>query len=127
MGGPADPNARYCRLLSEVELLMPAPNPMFTEAQRRTVRFMRFYERGEVVKVKCAHCGHKKSILWTQLCSFRVCDMGTFVVRPGEKVYPPLTPVCQTHLMAPELEEVDKDGKLIQKEEPKPASPAVEG
>lgn len=101
-----DEKPRYCVPVLAVELLEAKPNPMFTEAQRAMVRFMRYYEVGEPVRMACAHCGKKKTILWTQLCSFRVAEPLAFVLKKSEKVYPPLTPVCQTHIMAPELAEV---------------------
>jgi hypothetical protein len=96
-----------------LDIIEPKPNKMFTEAQRALVRFLR-YTGG---KVPCAHCGKKKSILWTQLCSFKAVDFpkhfgGVQLKPPAEaKVYPPLTGVCQTHLLAPEIEQVDENGR----------------
>jgi len=116
-----DPNARYGRIKFRVDILEAVPNPMFTEAQRNTVRFLRYYESGKPAKVACAHCGHKKSVLWTMLCSFKVADFkNSFgpILRPGDKVYPPLTAVCQTHLMVAEMDIVDKDGNIIPPDEP---------
>ena len=89
-----------------VDILEARPNPLFTEQQRALVRFLRFYELGKPARVACAHCGKKKTILWTQLCSFRVADDIGLVLAKGEKVYPPLTAVCQAHILAPETMEV---------------------
>ena len=101
---------RYCMPLLAVELLEAKPNPLFTEDQRALVRFLRYYELGKPLKVACAHCGKRKTVLWTQLCSFRIAEPSVMILKRGEKVYPPLTPVCQTHIMAPEMEEVDEAG-----------------
>jgi hypothetical protein len=110
---------RYCLLKSAVVLLEAKSNPLFTEEQRALVRFLRYYESGKPVKMPCAHCGKKKSVLWTQLCSFKVADFSKpagMLLDPGPnaKVFPPLTGVCQTHLMVPEVEEVDVHGNRIE-------------
>jgi hypothetical protein len=108
-----------------VELLEAKPNKMFTEAQRARVRFMRYYASGKPVAMPCAHCGKKKKMLWTYLCSFKVLDFPTRVTpdkgigftlkpAPDAKVLPPLTGVCQTHLIAPEMEEVDEHGNTVE-------------
>ena len=101
-----------------VELLEAKPNPLFTEGQRALVRFLRFYENGKPVKVVCAHCGKKKLVLWTQLCSFKALDFpkhsfGPLKPAADAKLLQPLTGVCQTHLMAPEMSAVDESGNLI--------------
>jgi hypothetical protein len=97
---------RWCIPKFAVELIEARPNKLFTEAQRSLVRFLRYYEIGKPAKAPCAHCGKKKTILWTQLCSFRVAEPLGFAMKKSEKLYPPLTPVCRTHIMAPELERV---------------------
>jgi hypothetical protein len=96
-------SARWCLPKFAVELIDAKPNNLWSEAARASVRFMRFYEVGEPVRVACAHCGKKKTVLWTQLCSFRIAEPLTFRLKKSDTVYPPLTPVCQTHIMAPEL------------------------
>ncbi len=100
---------RYCRPKLVVQLLEAKPNKMFTEAHRALVRFLRY----DGDKVACAECGKKKRTLWTMLCSFQAWDMGMLVPKKSGKVHPPLTPVCQGHLMAPEIEEVDESGTVI--------------
>jgi hypothetical protein len=100
---------RYCVPVLSVELLQAKPNPLFTEAQTALVRFLRYYDRGKPTKVACAHCGKRKTILWTQLCSFRIAEPFALVLKNSEKLYPPLTPVCRTHILAPEVEEVDAE------------------
>jgi hypothetical protein len=82
-----------------VDLLEAKPNPLFTEEQRQMVRFLR-YTRA----VPCAECGRKKRILWTMLCEFWVFSMEPFIAKHGEKIHPPLTGVCQTHIMGPAIE-----------------------
>lgn len=83
-----------------VDILEAKPNPLFTEAQRAAVRFLRYSQR-----VPCAECGKKLWIHWTMLCQFRVQDMGAFAVLPSSKSHPPLTPVCRDHIMAPDWTE----------------------
>jgi hypothetical protein len=104
---------RYCMPLLSVDLIEAKPNKLFSEDQRALVRFLRYYEMGKPVKVACAHCGKKKSILWTQLCSFRIAEPAMFTFKKSEKLHPPLTPVCQTHTMAPEMQEVDEVGNRV--------------
>jgi len=108
-----DEKPRYCVPLLSVELLEARPNPLFSDDQRALVRFMRYHELGKPLKVACAHCGKRKTILWTQLCSFRIAEPFAMILKKGETVYPPLTPVCQTHIMAPEMAEVDEAGNRV--------------
>ena len=104
---PAGEEPRYCRPVLAVEILEAKPNPLFSEAQTAMIRFLRYYG----AKVACAHCGHRKMILWTMRCSFRIAEPAMFVLKKGETVYPPLTPVCQKHIMAPEMVEVTEKGE----------------
>jgi len=79
-----------------VEIIEAKPNKMFTEAQRQSVRFMRFNR-----SVPCAECGKKRKVHWTMLCSFRAANFGgsSFVRKTGA-VRAPLTPVCSDHPLA---------------------------
>ena len=96
---------RYCRPAMYVQILEAKPNKMFSEAHRQLVRFLRYSEY-----VRCAECGHRKRTLWTMLCSFQALDMAMIVPKRSGRIHLPLTPVCQTHLMAPEIEEVTDAG-----------------
>jgi hypothetical protein len=96
---------RYCRLALCVQLLEARPNKMFTEEHRQLVRFLRYSE-----SMKCAECGRKKRTLWTMLCSFQALDMAMIVPKRSGNIHPPLTPVCQTHLLAAEVIEVPAGG-----------------
>jgi hypothetical protein len=100
---------RYVKPAQAVDILEAKPNKMFSEEQRALVRFLRY--TGETVA--CAECGRKKRTLWTMLWSFQAVDMGMLVPKRSGKIHPPLTPVCPTHLLAPETIEVDKDGKPV--------------
>ncbi len=83
----------------QVHILEAKPNPMFTEAQRETVRFLRYSHA-----VECAECGRRSKNHWTSLMSFKAMDMrgNSFTLRSAtDKVHPPLTPVCSAHLMTP--------------------------
>ena len=101
---------RWGRPVLVVEILEAKPNRMFTEAHRQLVRFLRY----EGARVPCAECGKRKKVLWTMLCSFQALDMAMLVPKRSGKIHPPLTPVCQTHLLAPEMEEVTEDGRKVQ-------------
>lgn len=85
-----------------VNICEAEPNPMFTEEQRSWVRFL-IYNR----KVACAECGKESKKMWTMLLEFRASTLGegTFVVPKGDKVHPPLTPVCEDHPLSPEIPE----------------------
>ena len=83
----------------QVGLYEAKPNPLFTEAQRATVRFLH-YSRA----VACAECGRRSKHHWTSLFSFLAMDTRgrSFVLQSATgKVHPPLTPVCSSHPMAP--------------------------
>jgi hypothetical protein len=82
----------------EVHLFEAKPNKMFPEWMTQRLRFLR-YSRS----VKCAHCGKLTRHHWTMLLSFRVPNATQFVLGKGTELYPPLTPVCRTHFMAPEV------------------------
>ncbi len=86
----------------DVEMLPAQPNKMFSEWENHITVFLK-YRRG----VRCAHCGRKRSVHWTQLVFFRIADLGDFVLSPGDKEYPPLTPVCPDHVLMPDQEALD--------------------
>jgi len=74
------------------------PNPMFTEAQRASIRFLLYNK-----SVPCAECGKKRRKHWTMMCEFLAHSMGVdhpFAIKSG-LVHPPLAPVCGDHLLAP--------------------------
>jgi len=84
----------------QVQMFEAKPNPMFSEDQRGTVRFLH-YSR----PVECAECGRRSKYHWTSLISFKAMDMSGntpgFTLRSStDKVHPPLTPVCTAHPMA---------------------------
>lgn len=81
-----------------VEILEAKPNKMFTENQRRAVRFLR-YSR----KVPCVECGKKIKVAWTMLCEFEAHTMGASAFNDSGKVHPPLTPVCGDHPLSPPI------------------------
>jgi hypothetical protein len=84
--------------LLTVEVLEPKPNPMFTEATRQWVRFLRFNHY-----VPCAECGKMKKTLWTMLVEFYAFSMDPEIIfsETLEKKHAPLTPVCGDHPLAP--------------------------
>jgi len=76
-----------------VEILEAKPNPLFTEDQRRAVRFLRYSRT-----VPCAECGKKVRIHWTLLVEFQCMDPNSFVIaQRSSKRHMPLTPVCKDH------------------------------
>ena len=79
-----------------VEILEAKPNKLFNEAQRQAVRFLRYNKF-----IPCAECGKKRKVMWTMLCEFKANIMGIDALEESEKVHPPLTPVCQDHLLVP--------------------------
>lgn len=82
----------------QVHLGEAAPNKMFTEEQRQSVRFLHYSHL-----VECAECGRRSKTHWTSLFSFQAMDMkgSVMVLRSASgKVHPPLTPVCGSHPMA---------------------------
>lgn len=81
----------------KVDMYEARQNPMFTEQQRQTVRFLRYSH-----PVECAECGRRSRRHWTSLFSFQAMDMNgtSFVLGSASgKVHPPLTPVCGAHPM----------------------------
>ena len=98
---PAAESGKRVRIVHWVEILEAKPNKMFTEAHRALVRFLRYN-----VSIKCAECGKRRRVLWTMLCSFQALDMGMLIPKRSGVVHNPLTPVCQSHLLAPEVGEV---------------------
>lgn len=84
-----------------VQICEAKPNKMFTEAQRASVRFLRFNRH-----VTCAACGKKVRVPWPMLCEFRATyDMDarprSFTLEDYPQTFPPLTPVCGSHCMHP--------------------------
>jgi len=95
----------------QVQILEAKPNPMFSEEQRQTVRFLRYSKH-----VRCAECGKKQRTLWTSTFTFVTVDIGVLVPIKSGKRHPPLTPICTDHCMAPALDpppqaKVVDDGK----------------
>ena len=82
------------RKLLWVDIREAKPNTLFSEEQRQMVRFL-VYNR----KVKCAACGKKKKVMWTQLCSFTAGDLeaSQFALKVYPQIFDPLTPVCDDH------------------------------
>lgn len=101
------PKKTQLETLLQVQILEAKPNKMFTENQRRMVRFLRFNQY-----LPCAHCGKKVRVHWTMLCAFRSIDMrgAMFSInaqRDG-KPFPPLTPVCGDHPLAPDWQKKER-------------------
>lgn len=74
----------------------PKENPLFTEFQHAVTRFMTYDK-----PVACAHCGKKRKRHWTQLVFFHVMEMAVFTLIKSDNEYPPLTPVCDDHILSP--------------------------
>lgn len=74
----------------------PKPNEIFDERMHELTRFVVYRK-----PVACAHCGKERIDHWTLYDFFQVMDWGEFVLLPSEKEYPPLTPVCGDHILAP--------------------------
>ena len=79
-----------------VQLFEAKPNKMFTEAHTRHVRFLRFN-----AAVPCAECGKRSKHHWTVLYSFKAMSLAVLVPKESDKVHPPLTPVCRSHILKP--------------------------
>lgn len=79
-----------------VDIIEAKPNKLFTEAQRQTVRFLR-YNRA----IPCAECNKKRRVMWTMICTFTAKNMGLLALTDSGKEHPPLTPVCGAHPLAP--------------------------
>lgn len=86
-----------------VEIREARPNPLFTEEQRASVRFLRFNQT-----VECAECGKRRKVMWTMLCEFYAHRMGQRAVIESTKKHRPLSEVCAEHLLAPAWPEDDK-------------------
>lgn len=99
----------------QVLLFEAKPNPMFTEEQRATVRFLRYSQA-----VPCAECGKRSKHHWTVVFSFKATSMvaGAFTLQESGKVHMPLTPVCQDHPLAPAPFEAPKRQRRARKEQP---------
>jgi hypothetical protein len=85
-----------------VQIFEAKPNPMFTEEQRATVRFLHYNK-----PVPCSECGKRKRQHWTFIVEFLAHSMGTLVLAKSGLVHPPLAPVCRNHLLAPAWPERD--------------------
>jgi len=79
-----------------VALYEARPNKLFTEEQRRTVRFFRYNQL-----VACSECGRRSKTHWTVLYSFEAQSLGFLVPKRSGKVHRPLDPVCRSHILAP--------------------------
>lgn len=98
------------RKIQQVHLLEAKPNPMFPDWLTERLRYLRYY-----LPVKCAYCGKEKKFHWTLFFSFRimegfekkvdgkVIEWNSLVGFKGAELFPPLTPVCSTHILAPEV------------------------
>lgn len=94
----------------DVQILPAKPNPMFSEYQTAITKFLCYTQ-----PVRCAYCGHLKRTLWTQLVFFRIAEgfekkirgkvvpSNSFVATKGKELFPPLTPVCGKHILAPQI------------------------
>ena len=91
-----------------VQILEAKPNPMFTEEQRASVRFLRFNQT-----VPCAECGHRRKVMWTMLCEFYAYNFNEpgLVMPKPEKKHPPLAPVCGDHPLEPAWPDDEDLGK----------------
>ena len=92
----------------EVHLFEVKPNPLFPVWMTERTRFLRYS-----MPVACAYCHRRTRHHWSMLLAFHImegferkvagkvvlCD--SFVATPGEETFPPLTPVCRTHMLEP--------------------------
>lgn len=76
-----------------VDILEAKPNEMFSEDQRRLVRFLHYSH-----PVKCAQCGRRRKRHWTLRCSFKARDFDGLLTKLPES-HMPLSPVCPKHLL----------------------------
>lgn len=95
-GQGSAPKKEKRRGILTVQILETKPNPMFTEEQRRMVRFLRFNRT-----VPCTECGKRRKIMWTMLCEFYAHSMGELVLKKSMKIHKPMDEVCGDHLLAP--------------------------
>jgi hypothetical protein len=92
--------------LLQVQILEARPNRMFTEEQRRAIRFLRFNRT-----VVCTECGKRRKVMWTMLCEFYAHSMGLeFGLMKSMKIHKPMDEVCGDHLLAPAWPE-EKEGE----------------
>jgi hypothetical protein len=82
----------------EVQLLTAKPNKMFPDWMTERVRFLRFSKA-----IACAECGRRSKHHWTMFCSFEAHSMAMLVPKKSGKEHPPLTAVCRSHLLAPQV------------------------
>ena len=88
----------------------PKPNKMFDAWQHAITKFLAYSK-----PVKCAYCGKMSKQHWTQLKFFRIAEgfetklpsgkvveSQAFALTKGKELFPPLTPVCGKHILAPE-------------------------
>ena len=94
-----------------VEIVEAKPNNFFTEAERSSVRFLRFSR-----SVPCAECCKRRTALWTMLCAFRCMDLVSFKMLPSTKHHAPLTAVCQGHILMPDWPEAQQGTSLPEEE-----------
>jgi hypothetical protein len=90
-----------------VDILEAKPNPLFTEEQRASLRFLRYSQ-----SIPCAYCGRKQKIHWTLLCTFVVKEMGQLILTSDGEIFRPLTPVCQSHILQPEWDAIEEGNKI---------------
>jgi len=83
----------------DVSVGEPKPNPLFDEELLALTKFLTYTK-----PIKCAHCGKARRRHWTQLKFFRVMDEAAFRLKASAVIYPPLTPVCTSHILKPEID-----------------------
>lgn len=97
-----------------VRLNEPKPNPMFTEWQRQSVRFLTYNKA-----VPCEECGRRSRHHWTLIVEFIANTMAHIVPFSSGLVHKPLAPVCRAHLLAPAWVKSEftgeEDGRLKEK------------
>lgn len=71
---------------------------MFPDWMTARVRFLRFD-----AAVPCAECGRRSKHHWTMLCMFQAHTMAQIVPSKSGKEHAPLTAVCRSHLLAPQI------------------------
>jgi hypothetical protein len=82
----------------EVQLFDAKPNKMFPDWLTQRTQFLRYSS-----SVQCAACGKKSRHHWTLLTAFQTAHMEDHIagLTPRATIYPPLTPVCRDHMLAP--------------------------
>ena len=91
-------------LVAEAECFEAKPNPMFSEAMRQIVVFLRFKKA-----VPCEHCGRRSRWHWTMRLPFRAHDLGPSAVVAGDTVLLAGSPVCRKHPLHPEVDGEEKN------------------